>query len=395
MPGRRIASVGVWSPAGSAREARPQAGIAHLLEHMLFKGTKRRSAFEIAAVLDAVGGDLNAFTDREHSCYHCTLLGEHLPRAVDVLSDMLFNSAVPDKELQTERAVVLGEIADFGDSPEDVVHDVVVELLWPTHPLGRPIHGSERTVMAVSRDNILDYRDRWYAPGALVLSAAGDVDHSEVVSLAERHAPSQSAPPPRLRPRAPKHAKGSRILPRDTEQAHLCVAVPAYGWRDDARFVDAIIAAALGTAPSSRLFQQVRERRGLAYNVGAFHMPCEKTGLVALYASTMPDKITDVLRLFKREVDNIARRGLRASELKRVQGFMLASVKMSMDSPASEARRIGNSMLHAGRITEPDETIRGISAVTLDQVQERARELFDDGFATRAFAGPLEDKDIT
>ena len=391
MPGRRIASVGVWSPAGSAREPRPEAGIAHLLEHMLFKGTKRRSAFEIAAAIDVVGGDLNAFTDREHSCVYCTLLGEYIPRAVDVLTDMLFHSSVPERELAVERTVVLGEIADYEDSAEDVVHDEAVRLLWPTHPLGRPVHGSARTVNALTHDHLLAYLNKWYAPGALVVAAAGDVCHAQLVDLVQKAAPNGSRPRPVVRARVPKVGSGSRILPRDTEQAHLCMAVPAAGWRESTRYVDSVIASALGTAPSSRLFQQVRERRGLAYNVGSFFMPCEKTGVIALYAGTMPEKVRQVAGLFEREAASLAAKGLKAAELKRVRGYMLANIGMSMDSPVSEARRLGHSVLHRGCVVEPTEAIDGLNAVTLDDIRTRARELFGEGFPTSAFAGPLDD----
>jgi len=390
MPGRRVASLSVWSPAGSAREPRGQAGISHLLEHMLFKGTTRRSAFGIAAALDAVGADLNAFTEREHSCYHCTLLGEHIPLAVDVLTDMLFNSRIAESELVTERDVVLGEIADYEDTPDDVVHDEALRLLWRTHPLGRPIHGSGASVLNLGRDALLAYRDRWYTPGSLVLSAAGDVQHDRLVSLLRDTALAERRPLPENRGRAPKTSRGSRILPRETEQAHLCVAVPASGWSDERRYVDGLLAVALGSTPSSRLFNQIRERRGLAYSVGAFHTPCERAGVLALYASTMPDKVDQVLRLLSQEVHKLGRSGLTARELERVRRGTVANLLMTLDSPTAEARRLGHSMLHRGEVTDPEETIRRISAVTADDVRQRAAELFADGFWAQAIAGPLD-----
>ena len=264
MPGRRIASVGFWTLAGSVRESRRNAGISHLLEHMLFKGTGRRSAFQIAAALDAVGGDLNAFTEREYSCLHCTVLADHVSLALDVMTDMLLNSAIAPGELHTERAVVLEEIAEYEDSPEEIVHDEVMRLLWPTHPLGGAVHGSSRSVMRSTREDLMAYRDRWYSPAALVLAAAGDVSHERLVRLVERSSLGNGRPAHRLTRRPPKLSRGCRILSRDTEQAHLCFAVPAASRRDEARYVDSVLAAALGATPSSRLFQQIRERRGLA-----------------------------------------------------------------------------------------------------------------------------------
>jgi len=390
MPGRRIASIGFWSPAGSAREKRSEAGISHLLEHMLFKGTARRSAFGIAAAVDAVGGDLNAFTDREHSCFHCTLLGDHLRIAIDVMTDMLFNSGLGEQELTTERAVVLEEIADYEDSPEEVVHDCALRLLWPTHPLGRPIHGSARAVMNIGREALLAHRDKWYAASGMVVAAAGNVSHDRLVELVLSHGPDGSRPDPQFHSRRPKAARGSRILERDTEQAHLCLAVPASGWRDEERYVDATLASAIGAGPSSRLFQQVRERRGLAYNVGAIHIACERAGTLALYAGTHPQRVGEVVELFAREVAKIRRAGLRGRELERVKGYLLATMQMSMDSQAAEARRLGHSLLHRGRLIEPAETMRRLSKVTSDDVARRADELFTEGFWARAFAGPLD-----
>lgn len=394
MPARRIASVSFWSPAGSAREKRTEAGISHLLEHMLFKGTARRSAFGIAAAVDAVGGDLNAFTDREHSCFHCTLLGDHLRIAIDVMTDMLFNSGLGEHELGTERAVVLEEIADYEDSPEEVVHDCALRLLWPTHPLGRPVHGSARAVMGISREALLAHRDKWYAASALVVAAAGDVSHDRLVELLLSHGPDGSRPCPHFRSRRPKAARGSRILERDTEQAHLCLAVPASGWRHDSRYVDAVLASAIGAGPSSRLFQQVRERRGLAYNVGAIHIACERTGTLALYAGTQPQRVGEVVELFAREIAKVERAGLRDRELKRVKGYLLATMRMNMDNQGAEARRLGHSLLHRGRIIEPEETMRKVSEVTSEDIARRAGELFAEGFWARAFAGPLEEHQV-
>jgi predicted Zn-dependent peptidase len=392
MPGRRIASVGFWTPAGSAHESRREAGVAHLLEHMLFKGTQRRSAFGIAAALDAVGGDLNAFTEREHSCVHCTLLGEDLPLALDLMSDMVFHSAIAPPQLRTERTVVLQEIADYEDNPEEVVHDEVMRLLWPTHPLGGPVHGSGRVVMRLQREDLLAYRDQWYAPGALVVAAAGNVSHEALVELVRRYGPPEGRPAPRARSRAPKCAHGSRTLRRDTEQVHLCLAVPAAGRRDPERYVDSVLAAVLGAAPSSRLFQQVRERRGLAYHVGASHMPCETAGILMLYAGTLPGKMRQVADLLYREVDRLCRGGVSARELERVKGFIVASIRMNQDSPVSEAQRLGHSLLHHGRVIEPEETIRRLTEVTAEAATDRARRLFTGGFWARALAGAVDEK---
>ncbi len=390
MPGRRIASVSFWSPAGSARERRSEAGISHLLEHMLFKGTARRSAFGIAAALDAVGADLNAFTDREHSCLHCALLGDHLHIAIDVMVDMLFSSHLGEQELATERAVVLEEIADYEDSLEEVVHDCALRLLWPTHPLGRPIHGSAKAVTGIDRESLLAHRDKWYGAGALVVAAAGNVSHERLIELLLSHGAPGSPAMPRFRSRRPKVSRGSRILDRDTEQAHLCLAVPASGWRDERRYADTVLASAIGAGPSSRLFQQVRERRGLAYNVGAIHMPCEKAGMLALYAGTHPQRVEEVVALLSREVEKVRRAGLRARELERVKGYLLATMQMGMDSPGAQARRLGHSLLHRGRITEPQEVMHRIAQVTAADLAERASELFSDDFSAKAFAGPLD-----
>jgi predicted Zn-dependent peptidase len=394
MPDRRIASVSFWTPAGPARESRRLAGVSHLLEHMLFKSTRRRSAFQMAAALDAVGGDLNAFTEREYSCLHCAVLGDHVRLGLAVMTDMLFNSAITPEELERERTVVLEEIAEYEDSPEELVHDEVMRLLWPTHPLGGTVHGSGRSVMRLTREDLLAYRDRWYSPQALILAAAGDVSHRRLVRLVERSTLRDGPPAPRLSQRRPKLSRGCRILTRDTEQAHLCFAVPAAGRRDEARYVDSILASILGAAPSSRLFQQVRERRGLAYNVGAFHLPCAAAGILGVYAGTLPEKLGAVARLVSHEVRRLYRDGVTAREVERVKGFLVASVRMAQDSPASEAQRLGHSLLHHGRVVEPTETIRRLRAVTPESVTSRARDLFAEGFWAKAFAGRVEKRQV-
>jgi predicted Zn-dependent peptidase len=216
------------------------------------------------------------------------------------------------------------------------------------------------------------------------------VSHDRLVDLLLSHGPDGMAARSAYRSRAPKVSRGSRILERDTEQAHLCLAVPASGWRDDRRYVDAVLASAIGAGPSSRLFQQVRERRGLAYNVGAIHVACERAGMLALYAGTHPDRVAKVVELLAREVAKVARTGLRARELERVKGYLLATMRMSMDSPGVEARRLGHSLLHRGRVIEPEETMQKIREVTSEDCAGRAQELFGEGFWARAFAGPLD-----
>jgi predicted Zn-dependent peptidase len=298
---------------------------------------------------------------------------------------------VSEAELATERDVVLGEIADYDDSPDDVVHDAALRLLWRTHPLGRPVHGSARSVAALSRQTLLDYRDRWYTPGALILTAAGDVSHERLVGLLKGTSLADSRPAPRTRPRSPKSSRGSRILPRETEQAHLCLAVPAAGWCDEQRFADALLAAALGIAPSSRLFHQIRERRGLAYSVGAFHMPCATVGVLTLYANTMPDKAGRVEQLLTREVQKLCRSGVSERELERVRNGVIANLLMNMDSPVSEARRLGYGALHRGMVNGPEHVIRKLQAVTAADLQNRAVELFGEGFWVRAVVGPEDE----
>jgi predicted Zn-dependent peptidase len=227
-----------------------------------------------------------------------------------------------------------------------------------------------------------------------VVAAAGNVSHEQLIELLLSRAPHDSQAIRRFRSRRPKISRGSRILERDTEQAHLCLAVPASGWRDERRYVDTVLASALGAGPSSRLFQQVRERRGLAYNVGAIHMPCEKAGMLALYAGTHPQRVGEVVALLSREVEKLRRAGLRARELERVKGYLLATMQMGMDSPGAQARRLGHSLLHRGRIIEPQEVMHRIGQVTAADLAERASELFSDDFSAKAFAGPLDRNDV-
>ena len=294
VPGVRSVAFGVWIGVGSRDETPSLSGASHYLEHLLFKGTKRRDALAIASALDEVGGELNAFTAKEYTCYYARVLDTDLPVAVDVVCDMVLSSVLASKEVDNERGVILEEIAMHDDDPGDSVHDAFADLVWPTDPLGRPVLGSVSSIQAMSRTSIAGYYRRRYRSDQLVITAAGNVEHAALVRLVKKALAgvevddSRSPARPRPESSAPSFAVGTRVRGRATEQANIVCGVPGLSRHDDRRFALGVLNAALGGGMSSRLFQEVREKRGLAYSVYCYHAQYADTGLFGVYAGCAP-----------------------------------------------------------------------------------------------------------
>jgi predicted Zn-dependent peptidase len=382
VPGVRSVAFGVWVGVGSRDETPALAGASHYLEHLLFKGTRRRDALAIAAELEAVGGELNAFTAKEYTCYYARVLDNDLPLAVDVICDMVTSSLVTTRDVDGERSVILEEIAMHDDDPGDAVHDIFAASVWPGSPLGRPVLGTVDSITAMSRSSIAGYYRRRYRPGNLVIAAAGNVDHGALVRLVKRAfadiAVDDSAEPAAVRVggAAPMFAPAKTVVARPTEQANIILGSPGISRLDDRRFALGVLNAALGGGMSSRLFQEVREKRGLAYSVYSFTSHYADTGLVGVYAGCAPAKAREVLDICREQLHLVGTAGLTAEELDRGKGQMRGGLVLGLEDTGSRMSRLGKAELVYGELMTIDEILAAIDAVTLDDVHEVAMALF-------------------
>jgi predicted Zn-dependent peptidase len=398
MPTVRSATFGIWVGVGSRDETPRLSGATHYLEHLLFKGTRKRDALQISAALDAVGGEMNAFTAKEYTCYYARVLDQDLPLAVDVISDMVTSSLIAKADVESERGVILEEIAMHDDDPGDAVHDQFTRALLGDSPLGRPILGTVDSITGLSRDAINGYYRRRYQAPNIVVTAAGNLRHRDVVRLvraAFRSAgalgESDASPAParigdkRLRPTG-----GVSLLSRPTEQANLVLGVPGLARTDDRRFALGVLNSALGGGMSSRLFQEVREKRGLAYSVYSFASHYADLGMFGVYAGCLPKKVDQVLDLCRAELQKVAERGISDDELARGIGQLRGALVLGLEDTGSRMSRLGKAELVYGQLLSVDEVIDRISAVTLDDVREVAREVLS-AKQTLAVIGPFDD----
>ena len=383
MPGVRSASVGFWVLAGSRDEAPAISGSSHFLEHLLFKGTERRSARDIAEAFDAVGGDLNAFTAKEYTCYYARVRDRDLELAVDHLADMLQHSVIRREDLDGERQVILEEINMHEDSPEDVVHDLFTQTLWPEHPLGRPILGTAETIRAATRASVRRFYRRHYVPGHLVVAAAGNLRHEDVVRmLTDRLDTGPELSPGSVRnsrsrraTRAPEPSGQHAVRRKKTEQAHVCIGTNGLARSDPDRFAFLIVNTALGGGMSSRLFQEIREQRGLAYSVYSYHAQYTERGIFSAYAGTTPARAPEVIALIRRELEDVRDGGLTEEEFDRAKGHVKGSTVLSLEDPSGRMSRLGKAEIAHGEILSMNEILRRVDRVTLEDARAVAHRV--------------------
>jgi predicted Zn-dependent peptidase len=397
MPGAHSASLGVWLGVGSRDETSQLAGATHFLEHLLFKGTGRRAAADISAEIDSVGGELNAFTGKEYTCYHARVLARDLPLAIDLLSDMVVSSTLPTAEVETERDVIWEEIAMNDDDPDDTAHDAFAQALFGDAPIGRPIIGTVDSIGALTRRQIRGYYHRRYRADRLVISVAGCVDHALVVRLVragfrEVRGLSEADPYGSRRPNRPPRLPetSTRLVSRPTEQACFVLGVPGVPHRDPRRYAMSVLSTVLGGGPSSRLFQEVRERRGLAYSVYALTSSFAETGYFAAGGGSLPDKVGPVLELVNEQFDSLLSNGITAEELARAQGQLRGTFVLGLEDTFSRMVRLARSQLIDGELPSVDEVLRRIDAVTLDDVTAVSSDLLNAD-RTLAVVGPYDD----
>jgi predicted Zn-dependent peptidase len=385
MPGLRSATFGCWVGVGSRDEADGHHGSTHFLEHLLFKGTPRRTAMQIASAFDAVGGEANAVTGKEHTCYYARVLDEDLPMAVDVLCDMVTSARLDIEDVENERGVILEELAMNDDDPGDVVHERFAEAVLGVHPLGRPIGGTIQTIRAVGREEIFSHYRHHYRSGTLVVTAAGGIDHDAVCAAVAQQLEAsrwplegQAVPSPRrLGTDAVAGAGSGRavVVSRPTEQANVVLGGTGLTATDPRRYVMTVLNGILGSGMSSRLFQEVREKRGLAYSVYSFASGYSDSGYFGLYAGCAPAKVDDVLALMRAELERLAADGVGDEELARAHGQICGGLVLGLEDTGSRMSRLGKAELVHGEFTDLDESLARVRAVTAEQVRVLAADL--------------------
>ncbi len=402
IPGVRSAAFGIWVGVGSRDETPAQAGAAHYLEHLLFKGTARRSALDISASLDAVGGEMNAFTSKEYTCFYARVLDADLPLAVDVISDLVTSALLRAHDVESERDVILEEIAMRDDDPGDLVHEEFADAMFGPTPLGRPILGTIETIESITPRAIRGFYRRQYRPENMVVSAAGNVDHATVVRLVRKAFGAAGFLDGDAEPTLPRtgafRTRGAgdvRVLTKTTEQANVVLGVPGIARDDERRFALGVLNAALGGGMSSRLFQEIREKRGLAYSVFSFASHYADTGMFGVYAGCMPKKIDDVLEISRDELAKVAAHGLTDDELARGKGQVRGGLVLGLEDTGSRMSRIGKAELLAGDLWSTADVLAAIDAVTVDDVRQIAGGLLEVT-PTLAVIGPFDaDRDFT
>ena len=401
VPGVRSVAIGIWVAVGSRHENRRQAGASHYLEHLLFKGTPVRTALDISAAFDRVGGEVNAWTAKEYTCYHAKVLDTDLPMAVEVLGDMVTASLLELTEVEAERGVIGEEIAMTDDEPGDLVHDVFAKALYGDAPLGRPILGTADSIEAISRDTIAGYWRRGYTPDKMVVSAAGNVQHADLLRLIRRALGpwlATAASPTVVRPLA-AHRVRSRlpaarvdVVRRRTEQANVVLGLPGLPRRDPREFSMSVLAAALGGGMSSRLFQEIREKRGLAYSVYAYTSSYSDSGLFGVYVGCQPGRTRQVLGLLRDQLTDVAVHGLTAGELELGKGQVRGSLVLGLEDTHDRMSRLGKGELLYGELLSVPQMLRRVAAVTLDDIRGLAEQVLTQPLSL-AVVGPFRNAD--
>ncbi len=397
VPGVRSAAIGVWVGVGSRDEAPTEAGASHYLEHLLFKGTPTRSALEISAALERVGGELNAFTSREHTCYYARVLDHDLPMAVDVVSDMVTASLLRSDDVEAERGVILEEIAMHEDDPADHVHDVFSSAALGDGPLGRPVLGTSASIDDLRQLQIAEYYRARYVPAATVIAVSGALDHDAALAAvtkawdaASDRATVISAPEPvRRGARRPYPGHGIRVARRASEQAHLILGTAGVSRHDDRRYALGLLSTALGEGMSSRLFQEIREKRGLAYSVYSFATHYADTGLFGIYAGVAPKRAAQVLALCREQLESVVTDSITADELERAKGQARGALALGLEDTGARMSRLGKSELAQGEVISVDETLQRLEAVTMDDVAQVAADVLGQPLSLGA-VGPFE-----
>ena len=387
-------TIGAWVGSGARDEAAPEWGASHFLEHLLFKGTPERSAKDIARAVESVGGEMNAFTTHEQTVFYVRVPDTQLALALDILADVLWHPAFRESDVDAERQVILEEIGMRDDTPDDLVHDVFARAMYPDHILGREVLGSDETITAMTRDQIATYHGAHYHPSNMVLAAAGNLVHDEVLEVIASKFPGDGGSRP-ARPRGePAPVVPLEVVHRDSEQAHVVLGVRAIPAMDPDRYALTVLNQAFGGGMSSRLFQEIREERGLAYSVYSYRAAFDDNGYLAVYAGTSPVRIHETLAVVNEQLDRLVREGLPADELDAAKGHLTGSLTMSLETSSSRMRRIGRSEQVEGDVPTLDELVARVDAITTADIDRVIERVLKDADRTMAIVGPHEASDF-
>jgi predicted Zn-dependent peptidase len=376
LPDLTSVTVGIWVENGSRYEQPAQAGISHFLEHLFFKGTARRTAAQIAEEIDAVGGVLNAFTGKEYTCYYAKVLREHLPLALDLLADIFTRSTFAAEEIDRERTVIIQEISQVEDTPDDYVHELFNLAFWPGHPLSRPIAGTPQTVSGLLRPDFLRFLEARYRPDRVLIAAAGALAHDDLVEVAARHFGGLAGSAPGVDGAPPEARAGVSLHEKNLEQVHLCLGTPGIAQGDADRYPAHLLNIALGGGMSSRLFQEIRERRGKAYTVYSFLSSYSDAGYTGVYCGTSPEWVREVVDIVRAELARVVRDGLTPGELARVKTQMKGNMVLGLETSDSRMSRIAKNEIYFGREIPLEEVAAGIDAVSNDDILRVGGRLF-------------------
>lgn len=377
IPHVRSVSIGLWVGAGSRDENDSNNGIAHFIEHMMFKGTKNRRAKEIAEELDSIGGQLNAFTSKEYTCYYAKVLDEHFPVAVNLLSDMFFNSLFDEEEIEKEKNVVLEEINMYEDAPDELIHDLFTNTIWGNHPLGRPIIGTAEVVQSITKKDIMDFMEQFYRPEQLVISVAGHIEHKRVMELIEPLFASMERKESLRRYYEPVPNFQVVRRKKETEQIHLCIGTSGLPMDHENTYSLHVMNSILGGGLSSRLFQEIREERGLAYSIYSYHSSYRDAGLFSIYTGLSAKNLNSVVKLISKELKSIKEGNVSEQEVSRAREQIKGSLYLGLENVSNRMSRMGKSELTLGRIITPEEAAEKINRVRVEDVQALAESLFD------------------
>jgi predicted Zn-dependent peptidase len=390
----RSVSLGIWVGAGSRDESTEKNGISHFIEHMIFKGTGRRTNLQIAKELDAIGGLSNAFTSKEYTCFHSKVLDKHFPILAEIMSDIFLNSVFDPDHIDKERQVILQEISMIEDSPEEQIHELFNNSFWSTHPLGLPILGTDETVNAMHRDELLEHKDRYYSPSRIIISIAGNVDHERAVeffkpifeSLELRDIPSSTT--------SPKITQAISCNYKAIEQVQICLGGKAPHILDELRFAGAILNTILGGNMSSRLFQEIREKRGLAYSIYSFISAYVDTGLLGICVGTDPKEVNNVLDVINVEIGKIKNGDITDADLNEAKEHLVGGILLGSESTDSRMLRIAKNEYIFNRYIPYEEVVEALEGVTIDEVVTCAREAFQPEQVSLVTLGPFKEKDL-
>ncbi len=396
VPSVRSAAVGIWVNVGSRDEAPATAGASHFLEHLLFKGTTSRTALEISSSIESVGGEMNAFTSKEYTCFYARVIDTDLPMAIDVVTDLITSSIVTALDVDAERKVVLEEIAMRDDDPSDLVHDLFSDTYYGDTQIGRPILGTIESINNMSRNTVFNYYKKKYKPSDLVVAVAGNIKHKRVVAMVEEALSRDNfldlTGTPNIRPntpikRGPQQPVG--LMYRKTEQAHMLYGMEGVPRADERRFAMGVLSAALGGGMSSRLFQEIREKRGLAYSVYAYSQQFAGTGTIGFYAGCNPTKAVEVVEIIREVLSDVADNGMSHEEIERAKGAVRGSLVLSQEDSGSRMSRIGKNEIVYGQVMDFDDILKAISRVSAEDIRQIASEYLTKT-PTLALVGPFK-----